>query len=710
MIGQLKTPLSKTCAIIALFALFLFFPHLQYSADETLCYTQRITDASSSHIYTGRNDANNPIRWNHTVPAGILDTVVRVGLSIEAYDVDDEPEGDEHDRVYFNGYDLGLLDGGNNSWFTVEKTVPVEAIRQGINNLEVHVDELGKTWKVTIRASELRFYCSTPDPDFSIGATAVTGEVTQGDPAEYSVNLTGLNGFNSAVNLSVSGLPANAAANFTANPLTPSPTAETQLTVTTALDTPEGTYTLTVTGQSGGKSHDTQVTLKVNAKPPDPDFSINVATDHRTIDAGDATHYNVTIHGFNGFSDDVTLSVAGLPAGTAGAFTPNPLPITGEAKLDITTSDTTPTGVHTLTVTGEAGGKTHSIEITLEINAKGPEPDFSISAEPGEETVNPGQSAEYKIKLTGLNGYNHKVHLSIDGLPQGAEASFQPDVFRPTGESELTVTTSENTPVGEYTLTVTGKRQDKEHSVEITLKVEEKPEEPEFEITIAPKTQTINPGDSTDYTVTLTPLNNFSSALSLSVTGVPANVTASFTEDTVTPAGTSQLNITTGTDAPEGNHVLTVTAKGGGLEHSVTATLSIVCPDFTLQANATPTSGPASLAVQFEALVNQTGKQASSAVGYDYSWTFGDGGTSDEQSPSYTYQTPGSYAASVTVTNSCGKRKTASVTIDVDAFEGSIAKSFSVSEAQPGDEVFITIEARNDTRQEYENVTIRDQL
>ena len=82
---------------------------------------------------------------------------------IDAYrwDVDYPPEGDEYDRVYLNGYDLGYLEGFNSSWHTVEKTVPIEAIKEGVNELKVYVDELGKTWMVTIRASELRFYCST---------------------------------------------------------------------------------------------------------------------------------------------------------------------------------------------------------------------------------------------------------------------------------------------------------------------------------------------------------------------------------------------------------------------------------------------------------------------------------------------------------------------------------------------------------------------
>ena len=90
-------------------------------AQEVLCFTQRVTDSPSFNIYTGKDHINNPIKWTHNIPEGILNRVVRVGLYIEAYDVD-YPANDEHDRVYFNGVDLGLLEGVNNTWITVEKS------------------------------------------------------------------------------------------------------------------------------------------------------------------------------------------------------------------------------------------------------------------------------------------------------------------------------------------------------------------------------------------------------------------------------------------------------------------------------------------------------------------------------------------------------------------------------------------------------------
>jgi PKD repeat protein len=66
--------------------------------------------------------------------------------------------------------------------------------------------------------------------------------------------------------------------------------------------------------------------------------------------------------------------------------------------------------------------------------------------------------------------------------------------------------------------------------------------------------------------------------------------------------------------------------------------------------NATPTSGPAPLPVQF--LDTSTGSPTS------WNWSFGDGGGSNVQNPTYTYANPGTYTVSLTATNAAGSNTT----------------------------------------------------
>ncbi len=86
-------------------------------------------------------------------------------------------------------------------------------------------------------------------------------------------------------------------------------------------------------------------------------------------------------------------------------------------------------------------------------------------------------------------------------------------------------------------------------------------------------------------------------------------------------------------------------------------------------ASAQPDSGTAPLEVFFDAL------QSRDPDGWiaSYHWTFGDGQTSAEASPSHTYRTPGAYTATLTVTDDQGLTGTASVAIDVAADPGLVA-------------------------------------
>ncbi|HRD26003.1 MAG TPA: PKD domain-containing protein [Methanoculleus sp.] len=74
--------------------------------------------------------------------------------------------------------------------------------------------------------------------------------------------------------------------------------------------------------------------------------------------------------------------------------------------------------------------------------------------------------------------------------------------------------------------------------------------------------------------------------------------------------------------------------------------------------SATPTTGTAPLTVQFT--------DASTNAPTAWSWNFGDGGTSDQQHPSHTYNEPGTYTVSLTATNAGGsdtKTKTGHITV-----------------------------------------------
>ncbi len=82
----------------------------------------------------------------------------------------------------------------------------------------------------------------------------------------------------------------------------------------------------------------------------------------------------------------------------------------------------------------------------------------------------------------------------------------------------------------------------------------------------------------------------------------------------------------------------------------------------TAVVSATPESGAPPLEVTF------TGSDSTDDVEIvTYAWDFGDGGTSDEADPVYTYVNPGTYTATLTVTDAEGLTDTATIDIVVNA-------------------------------------------
>jgi serine protease AprX len=97
--------------------------------------------------------------------------------------------------------------------------------------------------------------------DFSIAATPGSQLVLPGGSANYSTTITAGPGFTGTVTFSVSGLPSHSSATFSSNSVNGS--GSTTMHVTTGLLTSLGSHQLTITGSSGGVTHNSTVTLSV---------------------------------------------------------------------------------------------------------------------------------------------------------------------------------------------------------------------------------------------------------------------------------------------------------------------------------------------------------------------------------------------------------------------------------------------------------------
>lgn len=202
--------------------------------------------------------------------------------------------------------------------------------------------------------------------DFSGFISPTSNTVIAGQRTNYIVNVTSLNGYTGATTLSLSGLPSNASFRFTPTTLMGG-AGTSSLIVTTSASTPPGSYTLTLSGQSGSDVKSTTIQLNVNSSAGD--FGGSITPTSQSVSSGTDATYSVNITPTGGFTGNVTLTVSNLPVGAGLSFNPGNVIAggSGSASFTISTAGVAP-GMYPILVTGVSGGVSHSGTISLTIN------------------------------------------------------------------------------------------------------------------------------------------------------------------------------------------------------------------------------------------------------------------------------------------------------------------------------------------------------
>lgn len=215
-------------------------------------------------------------------------------------------------------------------------------------------------------------------------------------------------------------------------------------------------------------------------------------------------------------------------------------------------------------------------------------PDFSISANPTSRTIERGQTAVYAIHIQALNGFNGTVNLTVTGVPNHDSGFFTNASVTGTGDTELDVhSAGHQSPIGTATLTVTGTSGSLQHAIQVTYKVIPVPD---FTLFSSPFTATVKPGGTAVYQLQVNTITGFTNPVTLSVTGLPANATASFTATTVNVPGTSELDIHTTTQTPTGSFPLTLQGTSSTVSHTLALTLEVIPPNSDFSLSVSPTS------------------------------------------------------------------------------------------------------------------------
>ena len=343
-----------------------------------------------------------------------------------------------------------------------------------------------------------------------------------------------------------------------------------------------GTYSA-ITGYdlcTGWGSPKTTGIINLLAGAATASFTLSDSPSSLSITQGGSGTSTVTVTDVNGFTGSVTLAASGLPSGVTAAFGTNPT--TGTSVLTLTASSTATTGTSTVTITGTSGSLTATTTLALTVSATAT-PNFTIAASPASVTVTQGASGTSTITITSTGGFSSATTLSATGLPSGVTAAFSTNPVTPAANgsvtSTLTLTASAAATVGAATVTITGTSGSLTHSTTIALTVNSSSGTKNFTLSLSPASFTIDERGSVSTTLTVTSVNGFNSAVSLSVNEFPSGVTATASANPVTPPANGSTTVTltwsASRRAPTGTTTIELIGTSGSLTNEIPVTITV---------------------------------------------------------------------------------------------------------------------------------------
>lgn len=157
------------------------------------------------------------------------------------------------------------------------------------------------------------------------------------------------------------------------------------------------------------------------------DFALTVGNDPQTVCAPANGAFTIAVAAQGGFSNPVTLSASGQPAGSSIGFAPNPVSPGAASTMTVSGTGSVAAGSYTITVTGAANASPgHSVDAHLTINDGAPAAPALSTPANGAAGVDTGSAfawqavagaASYEIQIATDSAFTGVV-VSQTGLPQ----------------------------------------------------------------------------------------------------------------------------------------------------------------------------------------------------------------------------------------------------------------------------------------------------
>lgn len=337
-------------------------------------------------------------------------------------------------------------------------------------------------------------------------------------------------------------------------------------------------------GCGGSRNSDGGSSNQSSTPPPQPDFSISIPAS-LTVTPNSTQTISISVTAENGFSGSVNLTISGLSAGVTATPASFTLSAVGGSyspeTVTITASGSATAGMTAMAVTGVSGSLSHTVTTSTG------SADFALAGPGSVTSLTAGETAQVSISADALNGFSGQVSAILSGLPAGVAASPSTFTLVPGTAQTVALTAASTVAAGSATLLVTGTSGSLTHDLEVPLALAAAVPA-DFSLTLSPNPASISVpiGGSGQATVTANALGAFNSPVSMTVSGVPAGVTATPSAFTLTPGSSQTVVFQASSNAVAGQSSVTFQGSAEALSHSASLSLSVTAPapDFELFA------------------------------------------------------------------------------------------------------------------------------
>jgi subtilisin-like proprotein convertase family protein len=164
----------------------------------------------------------------------------------------------------------------------------------------------------------------------------------------------------------------------------------------------------------------------------EPDFTLSASPDSQSVCAGNDAQYDIDVGQTGGFSDPVTLSANGNPAGTTASFSVNPVTPPGTSTLTIGNTGAAAAGSYTIDVDGVGGGKNHTTSVGLDL----------VGTAPGTPTLASPADGATDVVTAPTFTWNAVSDADTYSLDIATDAGFSNIVHTATGITDASYTSS----------------------------------------------------------------------------------------------------------------------------------------------------------------------------------------------------------------------------------------------------------------------------